>query len=167
MNTISEGKYIALKRLEKTIFPTIFRGILCNVSPEKFENEIKILHSYCIKEFEGHNSPRSIMKRIDKITAGIPDLFLPNGLPNKEKFNTRHLCIIAILLFQELQEDYDLGQDDDEVHKVIAAMFELFSENEDEWNQGNYLKSITKRSRKVLNYLNDNELFVYKEAIYK
>ena len=166
MNQISEGKLIALRRLERVLFASIFRGILRNNDKEKFADYIKTLEEYCYEEFSKHNNAHSIMRRLDKLMSNIHALFCPKGQPSVDKFNTKQYAIIALLLFEQLQEDFDIGQEDNRVVTVVGSIFEMFNQNQDQWNNEKYLKAQEKRSRKLLRFLNDNELFIYKDVRY-
>jgi hypothetical protein len=183
MTTISEGKYKALRRLERTFFPSWFLGVyLSRPKDEECAAMAKNLRAFCDEEFSKRSHRDSVASSMDDILVGVPRLFwrkedhklsrhqLLRELQKKRRtqiYNIKHHALAGLTLVDKLQDRYDLGLDDERVQGAILALDELFSEKQESWNHGNFYKSVVKKSVKVLNYLNDNELFIYGGVIYK
>ena len=164
MNQISEGKLIALRRLERLFFATVFRGVLKSVEMDGSDKMVKSLEDYCYSEFKQHGCAPAVMRRLDKITKAIFNLFNPDGKPDGKRFNTKQFCLITMLLFEEMQEDFDCGQNNKDVVNVFAAIFDVFNNSPEQWDNERYMKAMNKRKRKVLDLLQKNELFLYKDV---
>jgi hypothetical protein len=136
----------------------MFRGILANHNNADFALQIELLNDYCTRKFIEYGHKDTAKRRVDSILQGIPLLFTPT--PNVKVFNTRHYCLIAMFLWETLQEHYDVGQYDEDVYRVVAGIFEFFNEHQEDWNEEKFIRSLDRRTAKVIEFLQSKELFV-------